>query len=158
MSGGGSKSQVIGYIYYFGIFMGICRGPVNGLTAIRVGDKGVWWTNFHNRITTNRKFAIEAGMVFGGLKKEGGIVGDCIAMFGRNDQTCPADLAPMLGGTPQPGFRGAFTLFFDGMISAMNPYPKAWKMRQWRTTAGWQNNDVFYPEKATIVLNIRPET
>jgi len=34
----------------------------------------------------------------------------------------------------------------------LNPYPKEWAFRLRRTTAGWWNNEPWYPAKATIVL------
>lgn len=43
--GGGSKSgsdQVIGYRYYLSLLMGICRGPINEIVSIRVGDMRAW--------------------------------------------------------------------------------------------------------------------
>jgi hypothetical protein len=49
------------------------------------------------------------------------------------------------------GFRGVFTLFFDGMISAMNPYPKPWKIRVRRILNGW-DGAVFEPSYAKVVM------
>lgn len=49
------------------------------------------------------------------------------------------------------GFRGVLTLFFDGMVSAMNPYPKPWKVRVRRITQGW-DGEVFQPAYARIDL------
>ena len=40
MSKGGG--QVSGYRYYFSILMGLCRGPIDQLVAIRVGDIECW--------------------------------------------------------------------------------------------------------------------
>ncbi|MDT4822833.1 putative phage tail protein [compost metagenome] len=71
-------------------------------------------------------------------------------MMGEATQTAPAALAAMLGGEV-PGFRGMCTLFFDGLVAAMNPYLKPWKVRVRRSTAGW-DGPVWYPEKAKIVL------
>lgn len=43
-----------------------------------------------------------------------------------------------------PDFRGVATLFFEGMVCAINPYPKAWKFRRNRRKAGW-DGDVWQP-------------
>ena len=42
MSGGGSTDYVAGYRYLFGIHMGVCRGPIDELVEIRVGDRTAW--------------------------------------------------------------------------------------------------------------------
>src|SRR5690606_29286515 len=42
-------------------------------------------------------------------------------------------------------------LFYDGQISAMNPYPKPWSVRRRRNLKGW-DGPVWYPEKAVIEL------
>lgn len=131
--GGGSKSQVVGYRYYFGLHMGVCRGPVDSVVAIRVGDKGAWVGN----LTSSGAFNIDNPALFGGDKGEGGIQGSAYAYFGEDTQGAPAALESMTG-IEQPGFRRMFTLWYDGLVTAMNPYPKAWKMRVRRVLKGWQ--------------------
>ena len=37
--GGKKKKVTIGYKYFMGLHMGICRGPIDALRQIRVGDK-----------------------------------------------------------------------------------------------------------------------
>jgi hypothetical protein len=48
--------------------------------------------------------------------------------------------------------RGVVTLWFDGLVTSMNPYPKEWKFRARRSTAGWMNDNPWYPEKAAIYM------
>lgn len=144
MSGSKKKKQVVGYRYYFGIHMGICRGRPNSLVAIRVGDKGVWSGN----VTGNGYFNIDAPNAFGGENSEGGVQGTAIALFGESSQTCPSEISSMHGAR-QPGFRGVFTLFYDGLIACMNPYPKSWKLRVRHTDSGRP----WLPSMATIVLD-----
>jgi len=131
--GGGGGSQVIGYRYSFGIHMGVCRGPVDELVAIRVGDKSAWTGS----VTGSGYFPINNYNLFGGDKGEGGIQGEAHAMFGHPAQSSLPQLEAMTG-VAQPAFRGMFTFFFDGIISAINPYPKAWKLRVRRIIQGWQ--------------------
>lgn len=40
----GRRKQTVttGYRYYFGLLMGLARGPVNGIDEIKVGDKRAW--------------------------------------------------------------------------------------------------------------------
>lgn len=131
--GGGGKSQTIGYRYYFGLHMGVSRGPVDALVAIRVGEKTAWSGN----ITASTTFNIDAPTLFGGDSGEGGIQGSAHAYFGEETQTAPAALESMTG-IEQPGFRKMFTLWYDGLVTSLNPYPKAWKMRVRRVLKGWQ--------------------
>lgn len=142
-------SNVIGFKYLFGIHMGLCRGPVNEIIEIKVADKVAW----RGSITGNSTTAINSPDLFGGEKGEGGIQGPLTALFGWPDQVAPSELETVLH-VPMPGFRRMMTVFFDGLISMMNPYPKAWKFRIRRTTEGW-DGACWYPEKATIAL-IRP--
>lgn len=103
------------------------------------------------RVRSSQIVRIEAPSLFGGEKAEGGVEGDLHVMMGEPTQVAPDKLVEM-NGQPQPGFRRMFTAFFDGMICAMNPYPKAWKFRVRRTTEGW-DGDVFMPNLATIILS-----
>lgn len=148
MSGGGSGA-VIGYKYAFGIHMGLSRGPVNELIEIKVGEKTAW----RGSITENGNTDIDQPDLFGGERGEGGVSGTLTALFGGPTQTAPSELASVLK-TPMPGFRRRMTVFFDGIISMMNPYPKPWKFRVRRSTQGW-DGDPWYPSKAVISL-VRP--
>lgn len=137
---------VVGYRYFFGIHMGIGRGPVNELCEIRVGDRRAWIGS----VTDNTTINIDAPELFGGDEREGGVQGPLELMFGAPTQTASAGLLATLG-SPLPGFRGRFTAFFNGLIGSNNPYPKAWKFRIRRTTAGW-DGPVLAPEFATILI------
>lgn len=163
----GAKKQTIGYRYYFSLHMGLGRGPLNQLVEIRVGDI----TATDGPITIPNGgvlFRIDKPNLFGGDKKEGGVQGPCYIYSGHRDQVLQPTLssgsgipkknggslpsiAQSLGGDV-PNFRGVTTLWFDGLVCAMNPYPKEWSFRVRRTTAGWYNDDVWYPEKAKVTL------
>lgn len=103
------------------------------------------------RVRESKVVQIKAPNLFGGETAEGGVEGALHVMMGEPTQVAPADLVTM-AGQPQPGFRRMFTAFFNGMICAMNPYPKAWKFRVRRTTEGW-DGPVFMPSIATIVTS-----
>lgn len=93
---------------------------------------------------------IDAGDLFGGDKKEGGVSGSLTAQMGKPDQIFPQWVKDLMGGNV-PDFRGVTTLVFDGMICAMNPYPKAWKIRVRRTDKGW-DGPVWSPDLVAIWL------
>lgn len=144
---GKGKKTTTGYKYFFGIHMGLGRGPVDSVIEIRVGDKLVWQGDMHASGSVN----INAPDVFGGDKREGGVVGTFDLMMGTPDQVATPGLVSMIGRA-LPGFRKMCTAFFNGQIASNSPYPKAWKMRMRRTTKGWQDDAPWYPEKARIIL------
>lgn len=144
---GGSSSQTIGYDYLMGMHMGVCRGPVNQLVEIKVADRTAWTGS----VTDNATVQINARELFGGDSAEGGVEGPLDVMMGGPTQPVNSKLQSMLGGLV-PAFRGVMTLFFDGLVSSMNPYPKAWSMRVRRTTAGWEGNNPWYSTAAKIEL------
>lgn len=146
--GGGAAKGSAGYRYFFGIHMGIGRGPVDELRELRVGDKLAW----QGSATTDTPLQnIDAGNLFGGDKKEGGIEGPFRLMNGEPDQLMPADLAAMIAPAPATGFRRMCTVFFDGLVAAVNPYPKAWSWRVRRAVKGW-DGAVLRPDLAMIQL------
>lgn len=144
---GKSKKVTIGYKYYMGIHAGLARGPVDEIVEIRVGDKKAW----SGSITDNAEIAIDKPDLFGGEEKEGGIKGTLAVLMGGRTQPIHSGLAAMLGGLV-PAFRGVATTFFDGLVCAMSPYPKAWAYRVRRGLTGWQEDAVWYPSKAIITM------
>lgn len=143
---GKAKKITVGFKYFMGLFMGVCRGPVNAITEIRVGGRTAW----KGEITNNTTLNIDAPELFGGTKAEGGVQGPLEIYMGSPTQTISQRLKNMLGGL-QPEYRGVLTMYFDGMVSAMSPYPKDWTFKMWRTTAGWIDG-VWYAEKCTIEM------
>lgn len=164
---GKKKSVVIGFWYYIGMFMGVCRGPVNAIKALKVGDRiapighrtNVVLKPFKleydfepvEMVTSSGEYFINSSDLFGGESGEGGVWGTLDVMMGTQTQTAATRLKLMLGNM-LPGFRGRLTVFFDGRFTALNPYPKKWAWRVWRTTEGWSANTPWYSSKATIVL------
>lgn len=154
---GKKGSVVIGFKYFMGLHMGVSRGPVNELVSITVGDRYAFSENAETGVESikgNQRIRIDKPDLFGGDKKEGGLEGDLDVMMGDWDQGINTDLEEMLGGLV-PAFRRMFTLFFNGVICSMNPYPKTWEIRARRSTAGW-SGPVFYPEKAAIEVQGPP--
>ncbi|EED67965.1 LamG-like jellyroll fold domain-containing protein [Comamonas testosteroni] len=147
---GKKKKTTIGYKYFMGLHMGLCRGPLDVLREIRVGNKRAWTGN----ITTSTEIQIDQPELFGGEEQEGGIQGTLAVLMGEATQPRHARLAQMLGGLVS-AFRGVATAYFDGMVCAMSPYPKEWSFRVRRITKGWHNDAPWYPEKAAIKMGTR---
>ena len=144
----GSKKVKIGYVYYMGLHMTLCRGPVDELRTIMVGDKEAWTGS----ATGNVEFKINKPDLFGGEKKEGGIAGTLAVLMGDATQAVHERLARMLGGLV-PAFRGVTSVFYDGELCALTVYPKKWAFRVRRTVKGWQGGAAWYPDKCAIWLN-----
>lgn len=170
MSSKGGGTQ--GYRYYMSLLMGLCRGPVDEVVEIKVGDETAW-TGHQCGSDPNY---INAPELFGGDDKEGGIQGPFNVFMGGADQELPpaAPRAPigkgdiwqsifgLLAPKRLPGvkesiggrvseMRGVATLWYDGLVSAMSPYLKEWKVRVRRSQKGW-HGATWYPAKATIFL------
>lgn len=156
MSKGGSEVTV-GYRYYMTLQMGLGRGPVDEIVQIKIGDKSAWptlegkTTPYDTTITDDRVTNIKAPSLFGGDKAEGGVSGSLTVRMGKPTQVYPGWFKALLGSNV-PDFRGVATAIFDGMICAMNPYPKEWRFRVRRILKGW-DGPVWQPSLATISLS-----
>lgn len=144
--GSKAKKITVGFKYFMGLFMGLSRGPVNEITEIRVGDRTAWTGS----VTRSQTIQINKPELFGGTKAEGGVEGPLEIYMGESNQSISQALRNMLGGR-QPQFRGVVTMFFDGLVCAMSPYPKAWKFKTRRSTAGWEGG-VWYEPKCLIKM------
>lgn len=168
----GTGNQTIGYRYYMSILSGICRGPVDEFVGWEAADKTV----FDGSITENSFSYADKPNLFGGDKREGGVQGPFAVWMGADDQVLPGEqnwsggspeLNALLGGRQEfrlpdvkqsvgpslaSNFRGVVTLWFNGLVSSLNPYIKEWSFRVRRSQKGWWNNACWYPEKATISL------
>lgn len=143
---GRKKKQVVGYDYYFGALMGVCRKSCDELVAIDVGDRRAW----EGSVTSNATIQINKPELFGGEDREGGIVAAVDVQFGAEDQTVNPKLQSMLSGMVS-AWRGVTTLFADGLMVSGSAYPKPWSHRWRRTHRGWDGG-TWYPEKVRINL------
>lgn len=146
MGGRSNKEAIVGWRYFFGILMGIGRGPVDAIREVRVGDRTAWTGNVENNGTIN----IAQPELFGGEEKEGGVEGPLEVMMGGPSQVASAGYQTMRG-SDIPGLRRVVTLFFNGLIGMNNPYPKPWKFRINRILQGW-DGPVFRPDLARIPM------
>ncbi|EPA9110251.1 hypothetical protein ACQ711_001116 [Serratia liquefaciens] len=152
MGGKGSKSVTVGYKYFWDIHAGLGRGPVNEIVAI-TADKKTVFAGTEGQVTGNTSIYIDKRDLFGGddTGGEGGIRGTLDIMMGGPDQVMPPSVLKLLTGLV-PGFRGMVTTFFSGLISCYSASPKPWSYRVRRSDKGWDKNEVWYPEKALILL------
>lgn len=116
-----SKTQITEYR----MSMHVCVGmKLDAVTEIRVDEKVAW----SGEVTTNTALNINRPDLFGGEKKEGGLVGTVQVMLGADTQVAPAPVAARYGRTPEtcPGFRGYTSLFFHGSGAISTGRPTEW--------------------------------
>lgn len=104
-----AKQQVTDY--YMSLHFGVCA-TVDSVRRLRVNEKVAW----DGVVTTLTNVSINQGDLFGGKKKEGGVVGTMTVLPGGSTQVMPEGLAAKLGRTSAtcPGFRGLTSVFFHG--------------------------------------------
>lgn len=147
---GKSSKPTIGYWHSMGLYMGQSCGPVDAVRTIEIGGEVAW----AGSQTISGPISIYKPMLFGGEKKEGGIVGDLDVRMGEPTQLPSAYLQSQVPG-PWPAARGLLTIVFNGVVGAMNPYVKLWKMKVSRWEKGW-NTPVWQPTLAKIGEGMNP--
>lgn len=129
--------------------MNIAEGPSQtGIAQYEDGTFVITDVANVNTVRDSGVVQINAPELFGGDKKEGGIQGPLRSMFGYSTQVVPAYIKTLITGNV-PDMRGVVTLFFDGLLTSLNPYPKTWRFRVRRTTNGW-DGEVWQPDLVTI--------
>jgi hypothetical protein len=105
----GGKTEVTEYrmSIHFGVAL-----KLDTVTKVLVDDKVAW----SGSVSTNTAVSINRPDLFGGLKKEGGLVGTMQILMGAADQVVPADVAKRYGRTPETcfAFRDITTVMFHG--------------------------------------------
>lgn len=105
--------------YYMSLHFGIACGA-DRLRALYANDKEMW----SGDISTETAIPINKPDLFGGIKKEGGVVGTAHFLPGGPDQVMPEHLAARLGRTSAtcPGYRGIASIFFHGGSYSADPF------------------------------------
>ena len=161
--GKGGKAQTVGYKYHLGMHIGLCHGPIDAITRLRVDERDAW-TGYSAGGTIN----VNAPELFGGEKREGGVSGNVDVMMGGPAQGKNAYLASKLGELI-PAYRGIVSLVFrgsgaivGGVFGAIlgatrsfyfgnNPYLKAWSVRGQRVSTRDDGQLQWYPSRAPIL-------
>lgn len=149
---GSSKKVTVGYKYYLGLHFGLCHGPVDSLHKVVIGERDVWV----GEQSASGSLAINVPELFGGDKREGGVVGTLDVMMGESTQVENSYLQSKLGAAI-PAFRGILSAVWrGGQVTANNPYLKPWAFRVKRILQGWSTGSAWYPEKAEILHETNP--
>lgn len=140
---GGSK-QTIGYKYFLGMHIDLCHGPIDKITRLEFDKRTAWCGE-----STGGRISVNAPKLFGGEKRQGGIVGEIDFLTGAPDQLANDYLEAQLGA-PIPAFRGVAALVFRQVYLGMSEYLKPLSVRAQRVYVGTDGAAQWYPEKAGI--------
>jgi hypothetical protein len=149
--GGSSRRQTVGYRYRMALHFAACYGPVDRFLRLIVGDRVAW----SGSVESNEAIEVNAPQLFGGDEREGGIVGTLRVLMGGPAQTLGSPITSRLP-SPAPAFRGVLSFFYNGQISANNPYVKPFAFQLTRILEGWDGGSAWYPEKAPIPIFSTP--
>jgi hypothetical protein len=95
--GGLFGKSTVGFRYYMGMHFGLCHGPVDLFSRVRIAEKEAWT----GALTDNADDQlIDKPKLFGGEKKEGGVYGYFDLMMGASDQTPNVYLGSVTAETP----------------------------------------------------------
>lgn len=143
--GGSSKSVTVGYKYYVGMHMVLCRGPVDYLKEALVDDKTALFGNL-----TSGTYGILKDDLFGGESREGGVSGLFDVMNGESTQTVNSYLSSKLGSLV-PAFRGVLSVVLRQMYLGINPYLKKWSFLAQRIHVRQNGIEQWYDAKSEIL-------
>lgn len=146
---GKSSKPTIGYRHYMTLYMGEGH-EMDYLSEVQVGGEVAW----SGHLEGDGVIEIDQAYLFGGDKKEGGVVGQLTVRSGLPGQL-PHPLLESMRPGPWPAARGLCTTVFDGQVGAMNPYIKLWSKRWGRFERGW-DGDVWQPGLLKIGRGMNP--
>ena len=135
---------------------------LDSIRKIIVDEKQAWAGN----VTNNTTLTINRPDLFGGEKKEGGLVGAIDVLMGRSNQILPALAAARYrkASNDCPGFRGLTTLMFRGSGQV-----SAGQFNIWQYLAGtwpgvgangfvWKHNSPIIAQKIEVEGTCAPKT
>lgn len=104
------KPQAPFDFYLMSVHVGVCHGPVDSVRRLTARDK-IFWEGFE---TANTTITVVQDELFGGFRKEGGLVGGIDVLMGGDTQQLTNQQAGFLGLDPStaPGYRSVTSLWF----------------------------------------------
>lgn len=147
---GKRKRQTVGYRYYMGLHMPLCVAATNML-ELQYGERTVW-----TGIQSGGQVYLNAPILFGGDKKEGGVVGALDLFDGAEFQPASDYLQTVMAKqTPLPAFRGVFSLVFRRVqYAALNHYMKNWAVRLERFSGAFSTRPTTGECPASIIYEV----
>jgi len=141
----GSKYQNTGqYRVYLGMHMIIGVGPFDSIDKIEVGDKIAW-----EGYSIGGRIFIDKINLFGGDKKQGGVVGQIDIEFGAQDQVQNDYLLSILG-EDIPAYRGVVGVVLRHIYLGTTNYIKPWAFWGSRIHSRSDGTTQWYDEKSEV--------
>jgi len=128
---GGGKKVTVGFRYFLGLHLGVCQGPVDEVSEIRVGGRTAWKGNLEQ----TQQLTINKNGLFGGKSREGGISGDVDVEFGEATQAKNDYLLDQFDDVP--AHRGILGLVLRQVYLGTIPRFKAWAVTASRQPENW---------------------
>lgn len=145
----GSKYQNTGqYKVYLGMHMIIGVGPFDSIDKIEVGDKIAW-----EGYTTGGQISINNNNLFGGDKKQGGIVGSVDIEMGLQSQVQNDYLLSVLG-EDIPAYRGVVGVVLRHVYLGTTNFIKPWAFWGSRIHTRSDGTSQWYDEKSEIIVAV----
>ena len=159
--GSGAKAEITEY--RMSIHLGVAL-RLDSVRSVLIDDKVAW----SGAASDNTVLTIAQPDLFGGPRKEGGVVGAIEVLLGDDDQVASDQLAARYGVTPDdcPGFRGYTSLFFRGSGQVNSGSINAWEIftgTEWPGNVGangflWRNNTPYIAQKIEVEGTCAPRS
>ncbi len=148
MGGKGKKPKQKVTSYFMTVHYAICQGPVDVLSRIKINNKTAWI----GLAGQAAKFLINNQGLFGGPKKEGGVLGTVYYQAGNFVQKVAAAVASKYGRTvdTMTGYRGIATAMFAEDDLGINASQTGFN----RAGFYWSANQPFVPAVEFTVTRI----
>lgn len=131
MGGKSADPVIIGYRYYLGMHLILCR-KLDAILKIKVGNEEAW----SGTVTSNQQIYIDKPNLHGGEERGGGVVGYVDVEFGGPTQGQNDYLQSVLGANI-PAYRGNVGLVLrQPYLAAISPNPQPWAI-EGRYTNGY---------------------
>ena len=101
------KTQTTGHRYYLGMHLVLCHGEIDGLIAIKSGDKTAWEGN-----AIDQTIIINSPNLLGGDDKGGGLTGNVDIQSGKKNQQSNPYLQAQIN-VNIPAYRGVVSVIFS---------------------------------------------
>jgi hypothetical protein len=147
--------------YRMSIHFGVAL-KLDSVNKVLVDEKVAW----SGTASANTTLSINRPDLFGGEKKEGGLVGSIDVLLGANDQVLPASAASRYGLTASdcPAFRGLTTLMFRGSGQVTTGEFNNWDefTGEWNGNIGdngfiWKHNTPLIAQKVEVEGTCAPK-
>ena len=121
---GSSKKVTVGFKYYIGVHFVLCHGELDKVISIYVSDK-LAYTCHIVEVSQSNSIYVNNENLFGGKKREGGILGYVDVVTGNLTHSINSYLSSRIGGLV-PAFRGVASIILNQVYIGTNPFIKNW--------------------------------